>query len=120
MTSYGQSCRCHSEESCPRLRTPKAALPTSCCGPFRPSAKVLMPRLKPWLSNPEHPRYVFAIGLLRTVGDGGSEAVPFLVQALQSTNLYHRIFAAESLEYFGVEARAAVPALIGALADPAI
>ena len=85
----------------------------------RPSAKVLMPRLRPWLTTPEHPRYALAMDLLGTVGEGGSEAVPFLVQALGSTNRYHRIFAAQSLERFGGDARAAVPALIGALADPA-
>jgi HEAT repeat protein len=59
------------------------------------------------------------VNLLGTVGDGGAEAVPYLVQALRSTDRYHRIFAAQSLEHFGVEARAAVPTLIGALDDPA-
>jgi HEAT repeat protein len=78
-----------------------------------------MPRLKSWLSSPEQPRYVQAIQLLGTVGEGGAEVVPYLVQALRSTNKYRRIFASQSLELFGVEARAAVPALIEALDDPA-
>ncbi|MEO8429745.1 MAG: HEAT repeat domain-containing protein, partial [Verrucomicrobiota bacterium] len=86
---------------------------------IRPSAAVLMRRLKPWLSSPEHPRYLQAIHLLGTVGEGGAEAVPYLVQALRSTNKYHRIFALQSLELFGVKARIAVPALIEALDDPA-
>ncbi|MBI2929098.1 MAG: HEAT repeat domain-containing protein [Verrucomicrobia bacterium] len=86
---------------------------------IRPSAKVLMPRLKPWLSNPKHSRHLQAVLLLGTVGDGASEAVPFLVQALQSTNQYRRRFAVQSLQNVGTEARAAVPALLGALYDAA-
>jgi hypothetical protein len=86
---------------------------------IRPSATALMPRLKPWLSSPGQPRYLQAIELLGTVGEGGAEVVPYLVQALRSTNKYHRIFALQSLELLGVEARSAVPALIGALDDSA-
>ncbi len=85
---------------------------------IRPSAKVLMPGLQPWLSSPNHPRYLLAVSLLGTIGDGASEAVPFLVQALQSTNQNHRRFAVQSLQNLGADARAAVPALIGALDDP--
>src|SRR5262245_47879505 len=80
----------------------------------RPSAKVLMPRLTPWLLNPQHKRYLWALNLLGWAGSGGAEGVPFLVRALQSTNQYHRRFAVQSLQYLGAEARAAVPALIAA------
>lgn len=83
-----------------------------------PSAKALMPRLKPWLSSPENPRYVLALRLLGTVGDGASEGVPFLIQVLRSTNRFHRSFAVRSLESLGPAARAAVPTLITALDDP--
>ena len=85
----------------------------------RPSARTLMPRLDPWLSSPENERYLLALDLLGAVGDGGSEAVPFLVEALKSTNQYHRIFAVQSLLNLGGEARAAVPALMAALDDAA-
>src|SRR5439155_4009060 len=83
----------------------------------RPSAKALMPRLHPWLARPEQPRYLLALRLLGYIGEGRSEAVPFLVQALQSTNRFHRIFAVESLTNLGSAAEPAVPALIGALDD---
>jgi len=85
----------------------------------RPSAKVLMPRLKPWLSSPEHPRHGQALLLLGYVGEGAAEGVPFVIRALQNTNRYHRAFATQSIWKLGAEARAAVPALIGALDDPA-
>lgn len=86
---------------------------------IHPSAKALMPRLKPWLSNPKHPRYALALSVLGSVGDGASEGVPFLIQALQSTNRVLRTFAVQSLRNLGPAARSAVPALVAALDDPA-
>ena len=84
---------------------------------IRPSARVLLPRLEPWLSDPNHRHYTLALSLLGTIGEGGSNGVPFLVEALRSENARHRVFAVQSLRVLGAEARDAVPALIEALED---
>ncbi len=86
---------------------------------MRPSATVVLPRIKPWLSSPEHPQYWSAIGVLGTLGPGGSEGVPFLIQALQSTNRNDRGYAMQNLQQLGAEARPALPVLLTALDDPA-
>ncbi|MBI4327114.1 MAG: HEAT repeat domain-containing protein, partial [Chloroflexi bacterium] len=78
-----------------------------------------MPRLNSWLSSPEQLRYVLALQLLGCVGDDGSQGVPFLIQALYSTNRATRAIAAQSLAKLGPEARSAVPALVDVLDDPA-
>ncbi len=85
---------------------------------IRPSSRALMPRLKSWLSSPDHPRYLLALSLLGTIGEGAAECVPHLIEALQSANADHRVLAMQALEDLGTNARPAMPALVAALDDP--
>lgn len=84
---------------------------------LRPSAAAVLPLLKGSLSRTNTQFYNWAIWLLGTLGEGGEQAVPYLVQACASTNGFTRILAVQSLEHLGAGARGAEAALVNALQD---
>jgi hypothetical protein len=84
---------------------------------LRPSAAAVLPLLKDSLSRTNTQYYNYAIWLLGSLGEGGEQAVPYLVQACASTNFYTRILAVQSLQHLGAGARGAEAVLINALQD---
>lgn len=88
---------------------------------LKPPAHALLPALTNFLSHssdPGDPSYHAALFLSGCVGSGGEAAVPYLVRALQQRSGWASGLAAQSLQWLGPQAKAAVPAMIAALPDP--
>jgi HEAT repeat protein len=87
-------------------------------GAIGPAAKEAVPRLTQSLTVPQAPRFEFAVALAR-IDPGNKDAVALLVRELGGNkNWSQRRWAARYLRSLGPSARAAVPALTAALADP--
>lgn len=85
---------------------------------IKPSATVIMPTINRLAASGDWGSGV--LGLSGCIGVGGSNAVPLLVRALESTNNKVKAIAVQELRYLGPDARAAVPALVPLLQHPAI
>ena len=82
-----------------------------------PSATALWPLIQSPADNPTSRRHLAALRLAGTVGSGGTNGVPALIKALESTNPVVVSFALRSLASLGPVARDAMPALESASRD---
>lgn len=85
---------------------------------IKPPANTILPLLTNVLRAANTNLWYPALFLLGTIGEGSEEGLPYLVEALRGKDERARNLAAQSLQWLGPHANAALPELIHALDDP--